>query len=146
MALCGVRAGIDTASLFLDTAKPVVFEVNKNGFVSATETFAPGIELGKPLVVLANGNTASAAEVMTAALKENGRAKLVGEQTFGKGVVQTIRQLSYDNGGVAITVQRYETPLHNDINKQGIPVDFESKDCTSEDATTCIPNAAFQVK
>lgn len=138
--------GIDTASLFLDTAKPVVFEVNKNGFVSATETFAPGIELGKPLVVLANGNTASAAEVMTAALKENGRAKLVGEQTFGKGVVQTIRQLSYDNGGVAITVQRYETPLHNDINKQGIPVDFESKDCTSEDATTCIPNAAFQVE
>jgi len=135
--------GIDTASLFLDASKPVVFEVNKNGFVKATETFAPGIELESPLVVLANGNTASAAEVMSAALKENGRAKLVGEQTFGKGIVQTIRQLSYDNGGVAITVQRYETPLHNDINKSGIPVDIVSKGCVSDDAVTCIPKEAF---
>ena len=135
--------GIDTASLFLDASKPVVFEVNKNGFVKATETFAQGIELESPLVVLANGNTASAAEVMSAALKENGRAKLVGEQTFGKGIVQTIRQLSYNNGGVAITVQRYETPLHNDINKSGIPVDIVSKGCVSDDAVSCIPKEAF---
>lgn len=135
--------GIDTASLFLDANKPVVFEVNKSGQVKATETFAPGIDLESPVVVLANGNTASAAEVMSAALKENGRAKLVGEQTFGKGIVQTIRQLSYNNGGVAITVQRYETPLHNDINKSGIPVDIDSKDCTSDDALTCIPKEAF---
>ena len=135
--------GVDTASLFLDANKPVVFEVNKSGQVKSTETFAPGLDLESPIVVLANGNTASAAEVMSAAMKENGRAKLVGEQTFGKGIVQTIRQLSYNNGGVAITVQRYETPLHNDINKSGIPVDIESKDCTSDDALTCIPKEAF---
>lgn len=135
--------GVDTASLFLDANKPVVFEVNKSCQVKSTETFAPGLDTESPVVVLANGNTASAAEVMAAALKENGRAKLVGAQTFGKGIVQTIRQLSYNNGGVAITVQRYETPLHNDINKSGIPVDIESKDCTSDDALTCIPKEAF---
>jgi len=69
---------------------------------------------------------------------------VVGEQTFGKGVVQTIRQLSYDNGGVAVTVARYETPLHNDINKQGIPVNYHLTECSEDDAVICIPSSAFK--
>jgi carboxyl-terminal processing protease len=141
--------GVATASLFLDSNKPVVFVVDKNGVVDSQSTLDRGMDLDSSLVIFTNGNTASAAEVMTAALKENGRATVVGDAssqtTFGKGIIQTIRQLSYDNGGVAVTVARYETPLHHDINKQGIPVDFSISECPSgDDAASCIPKGAFQ--
>jgi len=141
--------GIDTASLFLDNDKPVVFVMNKNNKVESFATLAAGLDLDSPLVVFVNGNTASAAEVMTAALKENERAVIVGDAggyTFGKGVVQTIRGLGEGrNGGLAITVARYETPKRNDINKQGIKVDLEtSQKCDDEDVVVCIPKGAFK--
>jgi len=138
--------GVDTASLFLEANKPVVFVANKNGVVDAQSTLADGIDLDSPLVILVDKNTASAAEVMTAALKENKRATVAGEQTFGKGIVQTIRKLEGgENGGVAVTIARYETPDHNDINKQGIPVDLKADvDCGKEDALTCLPKDAFR--
>lgn len=137
--------GVETASLFLDDNKEVVFVVNKNGVVDAQKTFAVGVDLDSPLILLVDKNTASAAEVLTAGLKENGRATVAGEQTFGKGIVQTIRQLEGgQNGGVAVTIARYETPQHNDINKQGIPVDVKADvDCGKEDALTCLPKEAF---
>ncbi len=137
--------GVNTAGLFLEANKPLVFVVDKKGLVDAQSTYQDGPVLDTPLVLVVNSNTASAAEVMTAALKENGRATVVGEQTFGKGIIQTIRQLSNDNGGLAVTVARYETPLHNDINKQGITVDVKV-DCTSEDAGLCVPPSAFAKK
>jgi carboxyl-terminal processing protease len=133
--------GIETASLFLESNKPVVFVVSNKGVVSAEETFADGIDTTTPITVLVDHNTASAAEVFTAALKENGRATIVGEQTFGKGIIQTIRELSDQNGGVAVTVARYETPNHNDINKAGIAVDETTNvDCAKDDATACVPS------
>mmetsp|Transcript_18298 Transcript_18298/g.26710 ORF Transcript_18298/g.26710 Transcript_18298/m.26710 type:complete len:333 (+) Transcript_18298:404-1402(+) len=136
--------GTDTAALFLEANKPLVFVVDKKGVQDNQSTYQDGMELERPLVVVVNKNTASAAEVMTAALKENQRAMIVGEQTFGKGIIQTIRQLSNDNGGVAVTVAKYETPLHNNINKSGIAVDV-SADCTSnEDAAICVPTSAFK--
>jgi len=139
--------GVETASLFLDDSKEVVFVVNKNGVVDAQKTFTTGIDLDSPLVLLVDKNTASAAEVMTAALKENGRATVAGEQTFGKGIVQTIRQLEGgENGGVAVTIARYETPEHHDINKQGIPVDVKaSVDCGKDDALACLSKDAFKI-
>ena len=118
--------GVDTASLFLEANKPVVFVVDKKGIVDSQATFVNGIDVTSPLVVLVDSKTASAAEVFAAALKENGRATIAGEQTFGKGIIQTIRELSNDNGGLAITVARYETPNHNDINKQGVPVNVKT--------------------
>jgi len=136
--------GTDTASLFLDQDKPLVFVVDKKNVVDAKTTYAKGDDFESPLVVFVNKNTASAAEVMTAALKENERAVIVGEQTFGKGIIQTIRKLSNDNGGVAVTIARYETPKHNDINKQGISVDIPIEDCLSEDIVICIPPTAFK--
>jgi carboxyl-terminal processing protease len=137
--------GADTAALFLDADKPLVFVANKKGVVDAQSTLATGIDIESPIVLLVDSKTASAAEVFTAALKENGRATVAGEQTFGKGIVQTIRPLADNNGGIAITVARYETPQHHDINKQGIPVDTVTPvDCAKDDATACLTSAVFK--
>ena len=140
--------GVDTASLFLEANKPVVYVVNKNGIVDAQSTLVDGVDSTSPLIVLVDKNTASAAEVMTAALKENHRATIAGQQTFGKGIVQTIRQLDEgENGGVAVTIARYETPDHHDINKHGIPVDVETNvDCGKDDALSCLTKEAFSFK
>jgi carboxyl-terminal processing protease len=96
--------------------------------LSAQDAFASskdGVDTASPLFLLVNGNTASASEIMTGALKDQGRAKIVGEKTFGKGVVQTVTPLA-DGSGVATTIARYETPNHVDINKKGIEVDADA--------------------
>jgi carboxyl-terminal processing protease len=135
--------GVDTAGLFLEADAPVVYVVNKAGIVDAQATYTTGLDTTTPMVVLVDANTASAAEVFCAALQENKRATVVGQQTFGKGIVQTIRELSGGrNGGIAITVARYETPLHHNINQQGIPVDVKTTvDCAKTDATACLKDA-----
>lgn len=133
--------GIEAAALFLEANKPVVYVVSNKGVIDAQETFVDGFDTEINIVLLVDHNTASAAEVFTAALKENGRAKVVGEQTFGKGIIQTIRELSDNNGGVAVTVARYETPNHNDINKSGIAVDQSTDvECPKDDALSCLPS------
>lgn len=83
---------------------------------------AQGEDTDYNIVVLINGMSASASEVLTAALKENKKAKVIGETSFGKGTVQTINSLS--NGGVIkYTVAYYLTPLGSNIHKQGITPD-----------------------
>jgi carboxyl-terminal processing protease len=131
--------GVDTASLFLPDNVPVVFVVNKSGVVDTQSTLSTGFDTTTPMTILVDSKTASAAEVFTAALQENGRALVAGERTFGKGIVQTIRELSDRNGGIAITVARYETPLHHNINLQGIAVNLPTRtvDCPKNDAMLC---------
>ncbi|CAM9723203.1 unnamed protein product [Scytosiphon promiscuus] len=129
--------GIDTAGLFLDAGKDVVFIIRKNGSVEGRATLEAGpYAQGAPLTLLVDKGTASAAEVFAAAVRENDRAILVGERTFGKGVIQTVEPLT-NGGGVAVTVARYETPLHHNINKVGIPVDKEIECPASRDAADC---------
>lgn len=77
-----------------------------------------------PVVVLTNESTASASEIVVAALKENGKATIVGENTFGKGVIQELITLS-DGSGIKITTEEYYTPNRNKINKVGIKPDKE---------------------
>ena len=71
---------------------------------------------GGPLTVLVNAGTASAAEVLTGALRDNNRALVLGDRTFGKGLIQTTVALS-DGSAVNVTVAKYQTPSGVDINK-----------------------------
>ena len=80
----------------------------------------------KPLVVLVNEGSASASEIVSGAIKDNKRGKLVGKKTFGKGLVQNMTPLR-DGSGVTLTIAKYLTPNGTDINKFGITPDIEVK-------------------
>lgn len=80
----------------------------------------------KPLVVLVDGGSASASEILSGALQDNRRAALIGTKTFGKGLVQSVRQVGKDSG-LAVTIAKYYTPNGRDINKNGIAPDVEVK-------------------
>lgn len=117
-----LQAGIDIASLWLDRGT-IVYTVNRQGMMGSFE--ADGFALTQdPLVVLVNQGSASASEILAGALQDRGRAKLVGERTFGKGLIQSLFDL-FDGSGLAVTVAKYETPNHRDINKLGIAPDLE---------------------
>jgi carboxyl-terminal processing protease len=80
---------------------------------------------GKPLVVLINGGSASASEIVAGALHDHKRATLIGTRSFGKGSVQTIIPLGTGNGALALTTARYFTPSGHSIQAQGIKPDIE---------------------
>ncbi len=115
-----LQAGIDIARLWLKEST-IVYTVNRQG---VQDSFvAEGTPLtNDPLVVLVNQGTASASEILAGALQDNGRAQLIGEKTFGKGLIQSLFNLS-DGSGLAVTIAHYETPNHHDINRQGIQPD-----------------------
>jgi len=117
-----LQAGLDIARLWLDRGT-IVYTVNRNGMMGSFDAFGQAVTEA-PLVVLVNQGTASASEILAGALQDNGRAQLVGERTFGKGLIQSLFDLS-DGSGLAVTVAKYETPNHHDINKLGITPDWE---------------------
>src|SRR6202041_963377 len=80
---------------------------------------------GKPLVVLINGGSASASEIVAGALHDHRRATLIGTRSFGKGSVQTIIPLGPGNGALALTTARYFTPSGHSIQAKGITPDIE---------------------
>ncbi|MEB3323161.1 MAG: S41 family peptidase [Synechococcaceae cyanobacterium] len=80
----------------------------------------------RPVVVLVNEGSASASEILSGALQDNNRAVLVGQKTFGKGLVQSVRGLS-DGSGMTVTIAKYLTPRNRDIHKHGIVPDVPAK-------------------
>ena len=100
----------------------IVSTVDRDGY-KETQRVTGFAVTSKPLVILINKGSASASEILSGALKDNKRAVLVGEKSFGKGLVQEINRLPNDSG-VNITIQKYLTPNGTDINKKGIDPDI----------------------
>ncbi len=117
------------SDMFLDSGY-IVSTVDRDGY-KETQRASGKVLTRKPLVVLINEGSASASEILSGALKDNGRAVLVGTKSFGKGLVQEINRLP-DGAGINITTQKYLTPNGTDINKVGIIPDIEVKN-TKED-------------
>ena len=115
-----LQAGVEIARMWLDEGT-IVYTVNRQGALGSFDSNSE-ILTEDPLVVLVNQGTASASEILAGALQDNERALLVGEKTFGKGLIQSLFELP-DGSGLAVTVAKYETPNHTDINKLGIMPD-----------------------
>lgn len=120
-----VEEAEEISNLFLDKNNIIMIEINKNGNEEITKAEEDKkISTDMSIIILTNENTASAAEIFVGALKENGVAKVVGERTFGKGVMQEIAPLP-DGGALKLTIEEFKTPNGNEINKKGIEPDIE---------------------
>ncbi|WP_267382935.1 carboxyl-terminal processing protease CtpA [Cyanobacterium sp. uoEpiScrs1] len=112
-----LQAGIEVARLWLNDGT-IVHTVNRQGIQDSFSAFGSALTKA-PLAVLVNGKTASASEILAGALQDNSRGILVGEKTFGKGLIQSLFELP-GGAGLAVTVAKYETPNHRDIHRLGI--------------------------
>ena len=115
-----VSAGLAVADVFLDQ-EPIVETRNRDGIADPIQAGAGELYSG-PMVTLVNSGTASASEILAGALQDDGRSLLLGDKTFGKGLIQTLTNLS-DGSGLAVTVAGYLTPSGRDIQGQGIQPD-----------------------
>ncbi len=119
-------AAVDVAGLWLED-KVVVVQKSK-GKVTNRETTGSNAPLANmETVVLVNGGTASASEILAAALRDYGKARLVGEKTFGKGSVQQVIELRQRDALLKVTVARWYTPKDKNIDKNGLVPDSEVK-------------------
>lgn len=111
------------ANLFINNGK-LVSIVGRNGYrydINAQET---NININKPIILLIDGASASASEILSGAMKDYNKAKLLGTKTYGKGMVQKIISMP-NSTGLNLTIARYLTPSGSDINKKGITPDIE---------------------
>lgn len=111
------------ANMFINQGE-IVEIIYRNGHKKSIKANPVRELLNKPVVVLVNGASASASEILSGALKDYKRAKLVGKKTFGKGLVQKVVPLP-NKTGLNVTIAKYLTPNGTDINKLGIKPDIE---------------------
>ncbi|MGE3726579.1 MAG: S41 family peptidase [Candidatus Sericytochromatia bacterium] len=115
---------VDIGSLFVSEG-PIVRIVDRDGKEEKLNASGrPVLDKNIPMAVLIDGGSASASEIVAGTLKDNQRAVLIGTRTFGKGLVQTVHNLS-NGSGIAITTNKYLTTKGTDINKKGIEPDIQ---------------------
>ena len=112
----------EIADMFLEKGDNILYMEDKQGNRKYYDAETDVIEFDGPMAILVNGNSASASEVLTGALKDHGCAAVVGTQTFGKGIVQSLFTLD-DGSIVKFTTAHYYTPAGNDIHGEGITPD-----------------------
>ena len=112
------------ASEFIPKDKIITYTIDKYEKREDVKSIGGSAE-GMPLVVLTDGYTASASEIVTGALRDYKAATIVGTKTYGKGVVQVPFELKSGEGGLKVTISKYYTPNGENINKVGINPDYE---------------------
>ena len=116
--------GVDVARLLLPKDAFITNVIDYKGNELSYQTYEDGLDTATPLFVLVDEKTASASEILASALQDNGRAQLVGTQTFGKAVIQNVAKLA-DDSAVVVTTARYESPKKRPINQVGITPDLK---------------------
>ncbi len=116
-----VDQALKIADYIADKGSTLLYEVDKNNKEDVEKSENDPI-INMPIIILTNGNTASSSEILSGALKDLGKAKIVGTKTYGKGVIQQILTLP-DGSGLKITTEKYLTPNRTEINKIGIEPD-----------------------
>ena len=127
-----LEASVDIARQWLDEGT-IVSTKTRDGIQDIRRATGNAVT-DRPVVVLVNEGSASASEILSGALQDNKRAVLVGQKTFGKGLVQSVRGLS-DGSGLTVTIAKYLTPKGTDIHKNGIrpdvPVELSEEEIQS---------------
>lgn len=127
-----VDEALEIADFVCDKNQITLITVDKDGKEKITKAKKDAI-IKMPVVVLTNKGSASASEILVAALKENNKAEIVGDKTYGKGVIQELIYLQ-NGGALKVTSSEYYTPNKNKINEVGIEPNYEVKyDYTVED-------------
>jgi carboxyl-terminal processing protease len=139
--------GVSVSSIFLKKGQPVVSTKGRTQPEQKFNAEGGAIPQNIPVVVLVDRNSASAAEITTGALRDNGRAEVVGEKTFGKGVFQSVEPIS--NGGILkITAGLYYLPKGENLGGHGIEPSVKAKDLPKTRRDEALPVAlrALQAK
>lgn len=116
-----VDEALEIIDLIVNKGETMLITVDKEGNEEVSKT-KKDAKITEPIVILTNENTASASEILAGALKDLGKAKIVGTKTYGKGVIQELITLT-NGAGIKITTNEYYTPNRNKINEQGIEPD-----------------------